>query len=217
MIAIVDYGVGNLRSAEKGLERAARAVGRDVAVRVTGERAAIERAEAVVLPGVGAFGACMKALRDSLLLDPVRAAALDGRPFLGICVGMQMLFEESREFGSERGLAVLPGRVTRLRSRGVKIPHMGWNSISIRSGFRLLDGIEEGTFFYFVHSYAVEPGEESLVAATADYGGATFAAAVGRGALFGTQFHPEKSQEAGIALLANFVRAAAGASAAISA
>lgn len=212
MIAIVDYGVGNLRSAEKGLERAACEAGAEVTVRVTGDRRAIERARAVVLPGVGAFAACMRGLRDAGLLETAREAAREairgGRPFLGICVGMQMLFEESLEFGSERGLGVLPGRVARLRSAGVKIPHMGWNSIRPRPGFALLDGIGEGAFFYFVHSYAAEPAEESLLAATTDYGGATFAAAVGRGALFGTQFHPEKSQQAGIALLANFVRAA---------
>ena len=209
MIAVVDYGVGNLRSAAKGLERAAREAGCDVDVRVTGDAGEIRRARAVVLPGVGAFGACVDNLQAAGLTDVVCDAARSGRPFLGICVGMQILFEESSEFGSIRGLGLLPGRVNRLRSKDVKIPHMGWNSLALRPGFPTLAGIPDGTRFYFVHSYAAEPTDPSVVAATAEYGGESFVAAVGRDNVFATQFHPEKSQAAGLALLGNFVRQAA--------
>ena len=209
MIAIVDYGVGNLRSAQKGLERAAAESGADLEVRVTGEAKDIERADAVVLPGVGAFGACMQSLASSGLTDCVVDAARSGRPFLGICVGMQILFEESEEFGRVAGLGILPGRVVRFRSQGVKIPHMGWNELRVREGMPMLDGIAQGTFYYFVHSFYAVPEDAGLLAATSVYGDEEFAAAVGRDALFATQFHPEKSQGAGIRLLENFVRRAA--------
>lgn len=208
MIAVVDYGVGNLRSAAKGLERAAREAGSALDVRITGDARDIQRARAVVLPGVGAFGTCMANLVQAGLVEVVCEAASSGRPFLGICVGMQILFEEGLEFGSVRGLGLLPGRVERLRSTGVKIPHMGWNSLQIRPGFAAFAGIPDGSRFYFVHSYAAVPSDPSLIAATTTYGDATFVAAVGRDNLFATQFHPEKSQAVGIALLANFVRAA---------
>ena len=208
MIAIVDYGVGNLRSAAKGLERAAADAGCAVDVRVTGERAAIERARAVVLPGVGAFGACMASLEASGLVDVVRAAADSGRPFLGICVGMQILFDESDEFGPVAGLGVLGGRVVRFRPGAVKIPHMGWNALRIRRPGGPLDGLEDGAWVYFVHSYFARPADPAVVAATCEYGGEDFTAAVARDNLFATQFHPEKSQSTGLRLLRNFVRAA---------
>jgi glutamine amidotransferase len=206
VIAIVDYGVGNLRSAAKGFERACAEEELDLEVRVTGEARAIERASAVVLPGVGAFGACMASLDGAGLSDVVRDAAGSGRPFLGICVGMQLLFEESEEFGRVAGLGILPGRVVRFRSTDVKIPHMGWNELRLRTPTPMLEGIPEGTFYYFVHSYYAAPAEPSLVAASAKYGEEEFAAAVGRASLFATQFHPEKSQNAGVRLLRNFVR-----------
>jgi glutamine amidotransferase len=209
VIAIVDYGVGNLRSCAKGLERAAADARLDVEVRVSADAAEIARADAVVLPGVGAFGACMTSLAESGLTDVVVRAAGSGKPFLGICVGMQILFEESEEFGPVAGLGVLPGKIVRFRSRDVKIPHMGWNALSIQQRTPALDGIADGTFVYFVHSYYAEPAERSLVAATSTYGSETFTAAVARDNLFATQFHPEKSQQAGLALLGNFVRAAA--------
>jgi len=209
VIAIVDYGVGNLRSAAKGLERAAADRGLGVDVRVTESAAEIERADAVVLPGVGAFGHCMTSLADSGLTDVVVRAARSGRPFLGICVGMQILFEESEEFGPVRGLGVLPGRVVRFRSAGVKIPHMGWNALSIKKAVPALDGIPDGTHVYFVHSYYAQPADPALVAATSTYGREEFTAAVSQGSVFATQFHPEKSQDAGLRLLGNFVRAAA--------
>lgn len=209
MIAIVDYGVGNLRSAAKGLERAAADLGLDVDVRVTGSAAEIARAAGVVLPGVGAFGACMSSLATSGLVDPVVRAARSGRPFLGICVGMQILFEESTEFGPVEGLGILPGRVVRFAATGVKIPHMGWNTVAVRRSDGLLRAVPDGTWFYFVHSFHARPADPADVAATCEYGGETFAAAVERDALFATQFHPEKSQAAGLRLLGGFVRAAA--------
>ena len=208
MIAIVDYGVGNLRSAAKGLERAAADAGLQVDVRVTASEAEIERADGVVLPGVGAFGACMTSLAESGLTDVVVRAATSGRPFLGICVGMQILFEESEEFGPVRGLGVLPGKVVRFRSSGVKIPHMGWNALRVKKDVPGLAGIADGTYFYFVHSYYAEPADPSVIAATATYGDEEFTAVVARDALIATQFHPEKSQHAGLKLLGNFVRAA---------
>lgn len=208
MIAIVDYGVGNLRSCAKGLERAAADARLEVDVRVSSVATEIASAHAVVLPGVGAFGACMTSLAESGLTDVVLRAIASGKPFLGICVGMQILFEESSEFGSVAGLGVLPGKVVRFRSRDVKIPHMGWNALSIKHRAPALDGIEDGTYVYFVHSYYAEPTDPAVVAATSTYGREEFTAAVARDNLFATQFHPEKSQQAGLALLGNFVRAA---------
>lgn len=206
MIAIVDYGVGNLRSAQKGLERAASEEGLDLEVRVTPDRSDIASAQGVVLPGVGAFAHCMGSLADAKLTDVVVDAARSGRPFFGICVGMQILFEESEEFGRVGGLGILPGRVVKFRSKGVKIPHMGWNGLRKRTPTAMLDGIDDGTYYYFVHSYYAEPADPALLAATATYGDEEFAAAVGRDNVFATQFHPEKSQEVGIRLLRNFVR-----------
>lgn len=206
MIAIVDYGVGNLRSAQKGLERAAAEEGLDFEVRVTPDRSDIEGAQGVVLPGVGAFAHCMRSLADAKLTEAVVDAARSGRPFLGICVGMQILFEESEEFGRVSGLGILPGRVVKFASGGVKIPHMGWNGLRKKGSNPMLDGIDDGTHYYFVHSYYAKPADDSLLAATANYGDEEFAAAVGRERVFATQFHPEKSQEVGIRLLRNFVR-----------
>jgi glutamine amidotransferase len=208
VIAIVDYGVGNLRSAAKGLEQAAANAGIGVDVRVSTSAAEIAGASAVVLPGVGAFGACMTSLHESGLTDVVLRAIRSGKPFLGICVGMQILFEESSEFGPVAGLGALPGKVVRFRSRDVKIPHMGWNSLRLRARVPALAGIDDGTYVYFVHSYYAEPADPALIAATSTYGSEEFTAAVARDNLFATQFHPEKSQHAGLALLGNFVRAA---------
>jgi glutamine amidotransferase len=210
MIAVVDYGVGNLRSAAKGLERAASEEGVSLEVCVTSQRSQVERAEAVVLPGVGAFGACMRSLEQSGLAPAVVDAARSGRHFLGICVGMQILFEESDEFGPVAGLGILPGRVEKLRGTGVPIPHMGWNAITTRPGFPVQGETYDGAYFYFVHSYATQPAEDSVIAATTEYGGETIVAAVGRGNIFATQFHPEKSQAAGIQLLRGFVASVAG-------
>ena len=200
-IAVVDYGIGNLRSAEKALQH----LGADA--RLTPDEAEIAGAAAVVLPGVGNFGACMRALRASGLEAVARAAATDGRPFLGICVGMQMLFDGSDESPGEAGLGVVGGRITRLPAT-VRLPQMGWNTLDARPGSKLLAGLPDPAWCYFVHSYAPEPADEADVAAWCDYG-RRFAAAIERGPLWATQFHPEKSSAVGLALLANFVKGAA--------
>jgi glutamine amidotransferase len=203
VIAVVDYGMGNLRSVAKALER----VG--ARVDVTADAARIRAADAVVLPGVGAFGRCMENLRAAGLEDAVRDAAASERPFLGICVGMQILFEESEEFGPVAGLGILPGRVRRFASESpaLKVPHMGWNDVDVRLPAPHLEGVRDGDSVYFVHSYYVDC-DGSLAATMTDYAG-TFASSVWRDNLFAVQFHPEKSQAVGLRLLANFARLAA--------
>jgi imidazole glycerol-phosphate synthase subunit HisH len=195
-VAVLDYGVGNLHSAAKALDRA----GAEVRVVPTVEEAA--GAAGLVVPGVGAYGACLSGLASAGGAAAVAGWLEGGRPLLGICVGMQLLFEASEEGPVGDGVGVVPGKIRRLTG-GVKIPHIGWDEVTVRPGSRLLAGLGEGTRFYFVHSYAPEPDGEA-VAAVCDYGG-RFAAAVEHGNLFGTQFHPEKSGRAGLALLANFV------------
>jgi imidazole glycerol-phosphate synthase subunit HisH len=195
-VAVLDYGVGNLHSAAKALDRA----GADVRVVATVEEAA--GAAGLVVPGVGAYGACLTGLASAGGAAAVAGWLRGGRPLLGICVGMQLLFEASDEGPVADGVGVLPGKIRRLTG-GVKIPHIGWDEVTVRPGSRLLAGLGDGTRFYFVHSYAPEPDGDA-VAAVCDYGGC-FAAVVERGNLFGTQFHPEKSGAAGLALLANFV------------
>jgi imidazole glycerol-phosphate synthase subunit HisH len=196
-IALVDYGVGNLHSAAKALDRA----GADVRV-VTAVADAGPGAAGLVVPGVGAYGACLEGLGTAGGPAAVADWLAGGRPLLGICVGMQLLFEASEEGPVTGGVGALPGKVRRLGG-GVKIPHIGWNQVTVRPGSRLFAGLPDGARFYFVHSYAPEPDGEA-VAAVCDYGG-RFAAAVELQNLFGTQFHPEKSGHAGLALLANFV------------
>jgi len=204
MIAVVDYGMGNLRSAAKALER----VG--ARVEVTSDPARVRAANAVVLPGVGAFGRCMENLKGAGLEDCVREAAASKRPFLGICVGMQILFDESEEFGPVAGLGILPGRVRRFVTNDpeLKVPHMGWNRLSLRQPAPHLKGIDDGEHVYFVHSYYVEC-EASLAATTTSYAG-EFVSSVWRDNLFAVQFHPEKSQAVGLKLLENFARLANG-------
>ncbi len=203
MIAVVDYGRGNLGSVEKAFAR----VG--IPTRVTDEPRLLDEAEACVLPGDGAFGDAMRNLDTLGLLDALRRA-LDGRrPFLGICLGYQLLFTESEEFGHTKGLDVVAGVVRRF-PRGPKVPHMGWNQVVHRGDIPIFDGIPSGAHFYFVHSYYPEVTDASVAVATCDYG-IPFAAAIGRGRVFGTQFHPEKSQRWGVRMLENFaaiVRAA---------
>jgi glutamine amidotransferase len=195
-VAVLDYGVGNLHSAAKALDRA----GADVRVVPTvGEAAG---AAGLVVPGVGAYGACLTGLGSAGGAAAVAGWLEGGRPLLGICVGMQLLFEASEEGPVSDGVAVVPGKIRRL-SGPVKIPHIGWDEVTVRPGSRLFAGLGDGTRFYFVHSYAPEPDGQAI-AAVCDYGG-RFAAAVEHGNLFGTQFHPEKSGEAGLTLLANFV------------
>jgi imidazole glycerol-phosphate synthase subunit HisH len=196
MIAIVDYGRGNLGSVEKVLGRLG------IPAVVTQDPAAVAEAEAVVLPGDGAFHDAMGTLQTLGLLAPVRECLADGRPFLGICLGYQLLFTESEEFGYGKGLDVIPGAVRRFPV-GLKVPHMGWNEVAHRGDLRLFDGIPSGAHFYFVHSYYPETTDVSLRVASCTYG-LTFPAAVERDALFATQFHPEKSQRWGLRMLENF-------------
>jgi len=197
-VALLDYGVGNLHSAAKALDRAG------AEIRVVPTVAEAAGAAGLVVPGVGAYGACLSGLGSAGGPAAVAGWLEGGRPLLGICVGMQLLFEASEEGPVSDGAGVVPGKIRRLTGGGgVKIPHIGWDEVSVRRGSRLLAGLGDGTRFYFVHSYAPEPDGDA-VAAVCDYGG-RFAAAVEHGNLFGTQFHPEKSGEAGLILLANFV------------
>ena len=196
-VALLDYGVGNLHSAAKALDRA----GADVRVVPTVAEAA--GAAGLVVPGVGAYGACLTGLGSAGGAAAVATWLEGGRPLLGICVGMQLLFEASEEGPVSDGVGVVSGKLRRLTGQ-VKIPHIGWDEVTVRPGGRLFAGLGDGTRFYFVHSYAPEPDGEAAVAAVCDYGG-RFAAAVEHGNLFGTQFHPEKSGAAGLTLLANFV------------
>ena len=205
-IAILDYGMGNLRSAEKALER----VG--ARPQVTHDHRAIRRAAGVVLPGVGAFPRAMEAVRerglDALMAERVAA----GVPALGICLGMQLLFDRSEELGGADGLGLIAGEVRALDAPGLKVPQIGWNAVRWRRRSPLAEGLADPCAFYHVHSYAAVPARADDVAATAEYG-TQFASVVGRGRLFGVQFHPEKSGPAGLRLLANFTRLCAGAAA----
>lgn len=199
MIIVVDYGMGNLRSVAKALEHLG------ASVRVTDDPAQVARAGKLVLPGVGAFDAAMEELRSRRLVEPLTAAIRRGAPYLGICLGLQLLFEESEE-GQSQGLGILQGRVRRFAPTAqLKIPHMGWNQV-IRSQNEcpILKGIPDESFFYFVHSYYAQPADRSLVALEADYG-IRFTAMVWRKNVFATQFHPEKSQALGLRLLKNFI------------
>ena len=207
--AIIDYGSGNLRSAAKAFERAARESGIDTEVKVTRDAETVRGADRVVLPGVGAFADC----RRGLAAVPGMEAALDeavrrrGRPFLGICVGMQLMAERGREFETVAGLGWIAGEVAAITpdDPALKIPHMGWNELEFRAPHPVFDGIEPGAHAYFVHSFALACAERRDLIAIADYGG-EITAAVGRGNLVGTQFHPEKSQATGLRLIANFLR-----------
>jgi len=193
--------MGNLRSVHKALEK----VGGEAAVVARPEQ--VEAARAVVLPGVGAFADAMARLKATGLGSAVRRAVAAGKPFLGICLGYQLLFETSEEWGPTRGLGVFPGRVRRL-PEGVKIPHMGWNQVHLRGDCPLMEGVPDGAAFYFVHSYYVEPADAGLIAGVTAYG-VEFASLVARDNVFGVQFHPEKSSALGLQILQNFGRLAA--------
>jgi glutamine amidotransferase len=200
MLAIIDYGMGNLRSVQKGFER----VGVDAIV--TRDAAGIKAAAGVVLPGVGAFGACMDNLREYGLIDVVHEVIAAGTPFLGICLGMQLLFDESEEFGPVAGLGILPGRCVRFRppaESDLRVPHMGWNQIALRQRVPHLEGIADCAFVYFVHSFYVVPTDPAVIATATDYGG-EFVSSVAKDNIFACQFHPEKSQEVGLRILRNF-------------
>jgi glutamine amidotransferase len=202
LIAIVDYGRGNLGSVLKALAR----VGSQVVI--TDDRATVERARALVVPGDGAFADAMQSLERLGLVEPIRAHIEAGRAYLGICLGYQLLFTESEEFGHAKGLDVLPGVVRRFPA-GLKVPHMGWNQLRFEGRtLPILAGIPDGAYFYFVHSYFPEPRElAGSAVATCEYG-VRFPALLARGAVYGTQFHPEKSQAWGLTLLENFARLA---------
>ncbi len=199
MISIVDYGMGNLRSVEKGF------ASQGIEVRVTGDPKDIEGSSGLVLPGVGAFGDCVRNLRERSMTEPIRSFIAGGRPFLGICLGFQVLFESSEEAAGEEGLGVLKGKVVRFRpaDKNLKVPHMGWNRVDAPEQSSILGGIPNGSWFYFVHSYYVvsdEPGAQIL---TSDYGG-EFEAGVISGNICAFQFHPEKSSDYGLMILRNF-------------
>jgi glutamine amidotransferase len=202
-VAVVDYGMGNLRSVAKAIEHVAPAA----QVIVTADPRAVAAADRVVVPGQGAMPDCMRELKtrglDAAVIDAAR-----NKPFLGICIGLQMLFEHSEE-GDVAGLAILPGRVRRfpqevMGAQGLKVPHMGWNQVSQAESHALWTGIDDGARFYFVHSYYVEPASPDAIAGSTDYG-IGFTSAVTRANIFATQFHPEKSAQAGLRLLANFM------------
>jgi len=208
LVALIDYGSGNLRSAEKALARAAAERGTGHTIVVTADPEVAAKAERIVLPGVGAFADCMAGLKAlpgmvEALSDAVLAR---GIPFLGICVGMQLLASFGREFGDHPGLGWIEGDVVRMTPSDpmLKIPHMGWNELSFAAPHPLFAGIEQGAHVYFVHSYVIRPTDRAHVLASCDYGG-PFAAAIGRGNIVGTQFHPEKSQATGLTILGNFL------------
>jgi glutamine amidotransferase len=206
MIAIIDYGMGNLRSVQKALERVG---GKG---RLTSKRKDVASAEKIVLPGVGAFGDAMKELKHLGLVAPIKEAIAEGRTFLGLCLGMQLLFETSEESKGVKGFGIFKGRVRRFRfpKGDLKVPHMGWNNIVVSrqslvvSRPEILRGLPDGAYMYFVHSYYVEPKDKTIILATTDYG-KSFVSAIHKDNVYGFQFHPEKSQALGLQLLANFV------------
>lgn len=206
MIAIIDYGVGNLFSVEKAVA----ALGADV--QVTSNVETIEAADKIILPGVGAFGDCMKNLEATGLVPTIKQLVADGRPMLGICVGLQILFDGSEESPGAKGLGLIPGMVKKIQAPGLKIPHMGWNSLDIRANREpcdLFHGLSEHPYVYFVHSYHAVPEDPSVITSTTEYG-ERLTASVAVGNLQATQFHPEKSGDVGLSILRNFITSNAG-------
>lgn len=197
MIAIVDYGMGNLRSVEKGFLKAG------VDAEVVSDAKAIDDSDGVVLPGVGAFRDCISNLNNAGLTEAIIRNIEKGKPFLGICLGLQMLFSESEEFGMCKGLDVLKGKVVRFPESELKVPHMGWNNVKVMRRPPVFDGIPDNSYFYFVHSFYVAPEDKGVVATTTDYG-LEFTSMVWKDNIFATQFHPEKSQELGLKILKGF-------------
>ena len=204
MIAVIDYGMGNLRSVEKALE----VVGAKTIV--TSNARDIERCDKLVFPGVGSFGDAMKELKGRRLIGPIKDAIKSGKPFLGLCLGLQLLFEKSEEAPGVKGLGILAGEVKRFRAGALKVPHMGWNNIAYRVervaySKKLLKDVPNDSYMYFVHSYYVKPEDKNVVLTTTDYG-VKFTSAVAIDNIYGLQFHPEKSQTVGLKILKNFVR-----------
>lgn len=198
MLAIIDYQMGNLRSVQKGFEKVGHAA------TITSDPTILRQASKVVLPGVGAFGDAMAELRRRHLIEPIRDAVQSGKPFLGICLGLQLLFETGYEGGQHQGLGILKGEVVRFElPHDYKVPHMGWNTLKIRKPAPILKDLAEGTYVYFVHSYFVKPADADVIATETDYGG-PFCSMIWRDNLYATQFHPEKSQANGLKILKNF-------------
>lgn len=197
MIAIIDYGMGNLYSVEKAFVK----LGAEVTV--TSEPEAVIAADQVVLPGVGAFGDCMKNLKACQMIDAIHEVIKKGTPFLSICLGLQVLFEGSEEDPEIKGLGIFPGMVRRIDAGALKVPHMGWNSLAFAGGSPLFKNVSQESYVYFVHSFHAVPNEADLITAVTDYGGSV-TAAVGRDNVQAVQFHPEKSGNIGLAILANF-------------
>ena len=200
-VVIVDYGAGNLRSVARAVAHAG------VEALVTAEAPRVAAASALILPGVGAAADTMRNLREGGLDGPVREHIAAGKPFLGVCMGQQALFDLSEEGGRHECLGVLAGRIVRF-PRGMTVPHMGWNTVELRTPHPVFEGVPDGSFFYFVHSYYPSPDDASMVVGETDYAGVRFASVVGRGNLIATQFHPEKSGTMGLRLYANFLRLA---------
>jgi glutamine amidotransferase len=198
MITIIDYEMGNLRSVQKAFERVGHAA------TITSDPAVLADARKIVLPGVGAFRDAIAALRARKLVEPIRGAIQSGRPFLGICLGLQLLFDKSYEDGQYEGLGVVPGEVVRFNVPATfKVPHMGWNQLQFQRRPPVFDGVAEGAYFYFVHSYYVRPHDTSVIATETEYA-SPFCSSIWRDNLVAVQFHPEKSQAAGLRLLKNF-------------
>lgn len=203
MIAIVDYGAGNLLSVKKALDF----IGAESVITASADE--IKNADGVILPGVGSFGNAMESMHESGLVEAVRSVAQSGRPFLGICLGLQLLFESSEESPGVEGLGVLKGKILKIPSDNLKVPHMGWNSLEFKKSTPLFEGISDGAYVYFVHSYYLSAENISDVSSTTEYG-VTIHASVANGNLFATQFHPEKSGDVGLQMLRNFVSLCGG-------
>ena len=203
MITIIDYGMGNLRSVQKAFEKYCSNVV------VSSSPKDIIKADKIILPGVGAFRVAMDELKKRDLIEPIKDSIEKGKPFLGICLGLQLLFSESEEGEKIKGLDIIKGKVKRFKEKnGLKIPHMGWNRVKLKVkslGFKVMDGVENGSYMYFVHSYYAAPEDKNVILCETDYGG-NFTSGICRGNVYGFQFHPEKSQSLGLKIVENFVK-----------
>lgn len=199
MISVIDYGMGNLRSVVKAVELYTDEV------KISSTPEDISKADAIILPGDGAFAHAMENLKEMGLVDPIRRFILDGRKFLGICLGYQLLFSESEEFGTHKGLDIIKGRVIKFDNSNMKVPHMGWNNVSIKKESKYLNGIDDNTHFYFIHTYYPVVLDDTYITGVCNYGG-DFTCIVSKDNMIATQFHPEKSHKAGLKIIENFVR-----------